>query len=711
MRKKILRTILFVSDGILVIVCLLILFQTIIVQRRINDGNKQTGEKIEAISEESMSTQAMEFLLESATSRAYEADEDFADFFRAVNTITDNAADIYLSPDRYGDAVLETYYERDIGKVVTYAAYGDGVDPASEEIQQELALIANMQGVMKAFFKSDTSMSAIFFQTESGIFLCTEKVSEYNLEEDDGSLCFEGRERPWYKLAVESGKTVFTDIIEDADSGEPAISCASPVYINGVFKGVAGAGLKLDSVRSKVDRYEIGRGGYACIINGEGQVLFSGSEDGELKVSLDPEHDLRKSGNVQLAGVVGAALEGKTDVVRITLDDGDYFVGYSPMETVGWTYLAVLPANEVMEPTEDLLGALDRSSEHQREFVHTSVFASLAILGTLFLLIAIISYFASVRLSHVLTGPITKLTKSVRKIEGDNLDFSWEMDTGDEVQTLAESFGSMTERMKSYIDDITRITAEKERIGAELSVAARIQAAMLPSVFPPFPDREEIDIYARMTPAKEVGGDFYDFFFVDDNNLAIVMADVSGKGVPAALFMVVAKTLIKNIAMTGESVGNVFRMTNERLCEGNSQEMFVTAWLGIVDLELGRLRYADAGHENPYIMHEDGSVEMIMPSKKKLPLAAMDNTVYPENEIQLKQNDMIFLYTDGVPEATNSKDELYTTERLERVLRRNYRENPEELLSKVRKNVDAFVKNAPQFDDLTMLALRIKSLT
>lgn len=711
MRKKILSTILFVSDGVLLLVCVLILFQTIIMQRRINEGNKQTGEMIGAISEESMSTQAMEFLLQTATSRAYEADEDFADFFRAVNTITDNVTDIYLSPDRYGDAGLETYYERDKGKAVTYAAYGNGVDPEAEKIQHELALIANMQGVMKAFFKADDSMSAIFFQTESGIFLCTEKVSDYNLPKDSESVHFEGRERPWYKLAVESGKTVFTDIIEDADSGEPALSCAAPVYINGVFKGVAGAGLKLDTVRTKVDRFEIGKGGYACIINDHGQVLFSGSEDGELSVSMDAEHDLRQNGNIQLAGVVGAALDGKTDVVRITLDDGDYFIGYSPMKTVGWTYLAVLPASEVLQPTEDLLSALDMSREHQKEFVRTSVIASLAILGTLFLLIAVTAYFASVRLADVLTGPITELTKNVRKIEGDNLDFSWEMDTDDEVQTLAESFGSMTERMKSYIDDITRITAEKERIGAELSVAARIQAAMLPSVFPPFPERDEIDIYARMTPAKEVGGDFYDFFFVDDRNLAIVMADVSGKGVPASLFMVVAKTLIKNIAMTGVGAGDVLRMTNERLCEGNSQEMFVTAWLGIVDLELGRLKYADAGHENPYIMREDGKLEMVLPSKKKLPLGAMDNTFYPENEIQLKQNDMIFLYTDGVPEATNSKEEMYTTERLERVLRRNYRENPEELLAKVRKNVDAFVKNAPQFDDLTMLALRIKGLT
>jgi sigma-B regulation protein RsbU (phosphoserine phosphatase) len=373
--------------------------------------------------------------------------------------------------------------------------------------------------------------------------------------------------------------------------------------------------------------------------------------------------------------------------------------------------MAVLPTEEVTSPTEELLAEVNISKDEQDAMVRDAVLSSIGLLVILLIVTGLVASIISIRLADRLTLPVVRLTQRVRSMDGDNLDFTWDMDTHDEVQTLAESFGSMTGRMKQYIKDITEITAEKERIGAELSVAAGIQASMLPSVFPPFPDRHEFDIYARMTPAKEVGGDFYDFFFVDEHHLAIVMADVSGKGVPAALFMVVAKTLIKNLAMTGMSADEVFRNANERLCEGNSQEMFVTAWLGIIDLELGRMSYVDAGHENPYVIHDDGNIEMIRPSKKKLPLAAVENTVYPLNEKKLTVNDLIFLYTDGVPEATNSRDELYTTERLEKVLKRNYSENPEELLIKVRKNVDAFVKDAPQFDDLTMLAVRIKSLT
>ncbi len=323
------------------------------------------------------------------------------------------------------------------------------------------------------------------------------------------------------------------------------------------------------------------------------------------------------------------------------------------------------------------------------------------------LLVGIIAMVVSSRYADKIVAPVVELTKSVSDLEGDNLDFKWEKDTGDEVQTLAKSFESMTGRMKQYIKDITEITAEKERIGAELSVATNIQASMLPSIFPPFPDRTEFDLFANMDPAKEVGGDFYDFFFVDKDHLAIVIADVSGKGVPAALFMVIAKTLIKNQVQSGKSVVDSFIDTNNQLCEGNGADMFVTAWLGIIDLTTGVMSFTDAGHENPYLIHGDGSVEMITPVKKKMPLAAIEGTKYLPNEITLKNDDCLFLYTDGVPEATNGETELYTTDRLYEVLKQHYSEAPEELLKNVRTNVDEFVADAPQFDDLTMLAIKM----
>ena len=277
----------------------------------------------------------------------------------------------------------------------------------------------------------------------------------------------------------------------------------------------------------------------------------------------------------------------------------------------------------------------------------------------------------------------------------------------DEITSLSGGFASLVRELDEYMRNLETVTAERERIGAELSVATEIQASMLPCIFPPFPDRKEFDLFASMDPAKEVGGDFYDFFMTDDRHLAAVIADVSGKGVPAALFMVIAKTLIKNHAQAGESAEDVLIHANNQLCEGNGGGLFVTAWIGLLDITTGELVFSDAGHEYPVLRHADGGVELLKPQRKRPPLAAMEGLRYQANHVQLKPGDMLFLYTDGVPEATNANNELYGMERLDALIRSCPAETPEELLRAVRADVDRFVGDAPQFDDLTMLAIRL----
>ena len=225
---------------------------------------------------------------------------------------------------------------------------------------------------------------------------------------------------------------------------------------------------------------------------------------------------------------------------------------------------------------------------------------------------------------------------------------------------------------------------------------------MLPNVFPAFPDHKEFDIYATMTPAKEVGGDFYDFFLIDENHLALVMADVSGKGVPAALFMVIAKTLIKNRAQTGGSPAEILGYVNDQLCEGNDAELFVTVWLGILDLTTGKGVAANAGHEHPVIKRKDGDYELIV-YKHSPAVAVMEGMHFREHEFELHPGDILYVYTDGVPEATNADNELFGTDRMLDALNRNKNVQLEELLGEVKKSIDAFVGAAPQFDDITML--------
>ena len=280
--------------------------------------------------------------------------------------------------------------------------------------------------------------------------------------------------------------------------------------------------------------------------------------------------------------------------------------------------------------------------------------------------------------------------------------------TGDEIQALSEAIKTMELEINEYIQDLTTVTAEKERIGAELNVATQIQADMLPRIFPAFPEREEFDVYATMNPAKEVGGDFYDFFLVDDDHLAVVIADVSGKGVPAALFMVIAKTLIKNHAQNQEAPGTVFTQTNEQLCEGNDAGLFVTGWMGVLEISTGKFVYVNAGHNPPLLKRAGGTFEWLK-SRPGFVLAGMEGVRYRENTLQLEPGDRLYLYTDGVTEATNSREELFGDERLQNALN-EYMDLPvEQFLPKIKECIDAFVGDADQFDDITMLALDYQS--
>mgnify|MGYP002707609432 CR=1 FL=1 len=277
----------------------------------------------------------------------------------------------------------------------------------------------------------------------------------------------------------------------------------------------------------------------------------------------------------------------------------------------------------------------------------------------------------------------------------------------DELGLLCDALKQMEHNLLGYIENLKSVTAERERIGAELDVATHIQKSMLPCIFPAFPERKEFDIYATMDPAKEVGGDFYDFFMVDEHHLAIVMADVSGKGVPAALFMVIGKTLIKDHTVPGKDLGEVFKEVNRLLCESNSEGLFITAFEGVLDLVTGEFRFVNAGHEMPFLYRAGGEFQ---PEKVRpgFVLAGMEQTRYRAGSIMLGVGDKVFQYTDGVTEATNGGNELYGMERLKSVLNANREKSPAEILPQVKQDIDDFVGAAPQFDDITMLCLEYK---
>ena len=314
-------------------------------------------------------------------------------------------------------------------------------------------------------------------------------------------------------------------------------------------------------------------------------------------------------------------------------------------------------------------------------------------------------------LRREVVSPILTIAGEAQRFAEDNvarLDLLEQIRKEDEIGTLARVIGKMETDIVQYVENLTAVTAEKERIGAELNVATQIQADMLPRIFPPFPDRQEFDIYATMTPAKEVGGDFYDFFLVDQDHLAVVMADVSGKGVPAALFMVIAKTLIKNHAQAGMAPSRVFETVNNQLCENNEAGMFVTAFLGILEISTGRFTYVNAGH-NPPLAALGGQPYDWLPSKRGFVLAGMENVHYRQQEITLLPGDRLFLYTDGVTEALDPDNALYSDSRLQAFFNEVdlADKSLEEQLALLHQDIAAFAAGAEQADDITMLLLRI----
>ena len=279
--------------------------------------------------------------------------------------------------------------------------------------------------------------------------------------------------------------------------------------------------------------------------------------------------------------------------------------------------------------------------------------------------------------------------------------------TGDEIENLANSMAEMEKDIAAYEDNLTKVTAEKQRIGTELALATRIQADMLPNIFPAFPERSDFSIYASMTPAKEVGGDFYDFFFVDHDCLAMVIADVSGKGIPAAMFMMMAKSMLQTQAASGRSPGEVLENVNRLICENNGEEMFVTVWFAVLDLKTGLLTAANAGHEYPVMKQPDGIFELIK-DKHGLAVGAMNGMKYKEYQIQMNPGAKLFVYTDGVAEATDAHNELFGMSRTLDALNRAADKSPEEILQAVNSAVESFVGDAEQFDDLTMMCIEFK---
>ena len=565
------------------------------------------------------------------------------------------------------------------------------------EVQDELYLQGNLMPLFTVMAQNNPNITSIYTASVNGFTIGYDKNAAMKAEV---GTYYEIRERDWYLKAKETGKLYIPETYGDLFGRGLTVTMALPFYSGGEFAGVVGIDILIEQLNQDILNMNIGDGGYAMLFSEEGSVISApGLTDGnanDLSFFLGDNADT-------IATDMQTNREG---VSQSRTQNGEVYILYNTIELTGWRFALALPVSGIIAPADEAKENIQQITETAQKAAGENVLIANVLILLLFAVVVLAVVLVTLRVSKKITHPITQLSEDVRKIGDGDLSYTSNIHTGDEIESLSQSFEHMTVELKEYIENLSKVTADKERIATELSVATQIQTSMLPCIFPAFPEREDFDVYASMLAAKEVGGDFYDFFLIDDTHLGVVIADVSGKGVPAALFMVIAKTLIKNHAQMGKPAGTVFETVNNQLCENNEAGMFVTAFMGILDLQTGKLTYVNAGHNAP-LVEQNGKYEWLK-ARAGFVLAGMEGMRYREASLDLTPGDRIFLYTDGVTEATNAAQELYSDPRLYETINQTSGMSLTDTLRTVKADIDGFVGDAPQFDDITMLVLEFK---
>ncbi len=494
----------------------------------------------------------------------------------------------------------------------------------------------------------------------------------------------------WYQIPRELTHAVWSEPYFDEGAGNIIMATYSVPFFKTSsgkreFKGVVTADISLAWLQQIVSSIQIAETGYGFLISKNGTYVTHPSEDLIMNQTIFSVAEQQEDPRLRELG--RAMIHGEKGFVPIDSRlAGKCWMAYAPLPSNGWSL-------GVLFPQDELVADLTRLNR-------TVVILYLG--GFIIVLLVIIL------ISHSITHPLRVLSGAAEEIATGNLEVALPpVRSGDEVGRLTGSFTYMQQSLKQYIEDLTETTAAKERIESELKIAHDIQMGILHKIFPPFPDCREFDIYATLVPAKEVGGDLYDFFFMDEDHLCFTVGDVAGKGVPASLFMAITNTLIKTKATRGLSPEDVLSRVNEDLSMDNPSMMFVTLFLGILNIHTGELAYANGGHNPPYLIRAGGAIEPLAMTGG-VALGVVEGFVFQSRTVALQPGDSLFLYSDGVTEAMNEQDELYGEDRLEAELA-GLRDAPmKELIEGVARSVLAFTRGAPQSDDITMMRLLYK---
>jgi sigma-B regulation protein RsbU (phosphoserine phosphatase) len=575
---------------------------------------------------------------------------------------------IYQNSDSYTSLDVQFADPANAGKLVIQPVLANE-DVKWDDVKYEAGILANAAEHFEAVMVVNKDIiSSIYFGVKDGFILSYDDRS--HLKPLDSPI-FNYFDTEWYKLVEESREICFTDVYEDLFGRGLVITCAGPIHDkDGNFCGVLGIDLLINDLYSEIMDVDFGDEASVLILGSKGDIISLDSHD--TVSDFDQISNNRDFMSHRDKGIIAVA---------------NHYYAFDTIDTVNWKLCISIPQSRVMA----LAAAIS-------DDINFSIIVFILIFMAILTIVVIMVW----NFAAKITKPITDLAEDIDIMSGGDLSHRAEIRQGStEIVDLAEKFNGMAASLKDHIDTITKVTADKERITAELSIAAKMQADNLPTNFPV---RDELELYATMTPAREMGGDFYDFFMIDDDHIMLVMADVSGKGVPAAMFMIVAKALIKTRAGAPGTPAKMLFDINNTLCADNATGLFVTAWLGILTLSTGELIFSNAGHEYPALMRGGGGYELITGDNMP-PLATVEDIEYFDETAILGRDDKLFLYTDGVPEAKASDGERFGIDRMTEVLNRCKERTPSELLDEMKREVDEFTGNETPFDDITMMSI------
>lgn len=655
-------------------------------------GEQAIGESTNALEEDAES-----YLLRLATDQAEISDMVFERITSEMNVIYAEGKDVISGTD----ATPERWYFRDEkpskpGEVgVIHLPEGVSIDSVRDEIEN----LSSFQSLFNPLFHADNRLTALYIASSSGpvlFFPWTPRIES----------SFDARIRGWYQEALSHEGIVWSDPYVDALGNGLTITCSKRLdNPEQNLTWVIGADITIETINYRIITTQLGEDGYAFLINQKGDVISRpGLSAGSTRwdESYNTENFLESS-NSDLRNITRDMIAGLSGVTRCRFMEGEKYIAYAPVKSVGWSIGLVVPVEDIIAPAQITSGVIRNASEETHAHITEQMVFLQHVLTVSFILLFFGVIAIAIFFSRFITEPLRILSEGVKKIGSGDLQTSVDITSGDEFEDLAGTFNRMTADLRNYILELRRTTAEKERFTRELEIAQGIQQSFLPDTIPEIPG---IELAVFSSPALEVGGDFYDFIPVGDDEWGLVIADVSGKGVPAALFMALSRTLIRVSTTWKSDPASAITEANSLICRDSKTSMFVTLFYLVIDSQKRELTYVNAGHNPPLMLTREKKNDITLLKAEGIALGIIDGIDLGSVTVRLKEGDLVALYTDGITEAMNGAGEEYGMDRFSEILLKCRDKKPDEMIEDIRASVKEFTGTTPQSDDITLILIK-----